>query len=263
MRRIFGMLLVGVSISSSRPTFTGYSGAPGSSGTCASSCHGSGTGSMVLSGIQQSYDPLKTYTLTVSRTSGSSIYNFNASSRKGTSATVAGTFGTGSNTTLYSVPGVENGVRASLDLISTATFQWTAPAQGTGVVTLYLAGLQGSMSGQNTKITLSLTENVVSGIRHEYSANEFQLDQNFPNPFNPSTIIRYVLPTASLVKLSILDVLGKEIDVLVDREEAAGVKELSWTPHTSTGLFFCRIEVTSNEDGSRTVVTTRKMVMVK
>jgi hypothetical protein len=44
------------------PTYTGYSGALGSKGTCASSCHGSGTGSIVVTGIPNSYVPLTTYT---------------------------------------------------------------------------------------------------------------------------------------------------------------------------------------------------------
>lgn len=263
MIRILATLLVGVTVSFSHPTFTGYSGAPGSSGSCASSCHGNGTGSIVLSGIQQSYDPLKTYTLTVSRTSGSSIYNFNASSRKGTFTTVAGTFGVGTGTALYSIVGVENGVRANSDLFSSATFQWTAPAQGTGPVTLYLAGLQGSMSGQNTKVVVTLTENATSGIGRENSFHDFHLEQNFPNPFNPSTRIRYVLPSPSKVRLSILDALGREVDVLVNKEESAGMKELTWTSHTSSGLFFCRIAVTPNDDRSRRVVTMRKMVMLK
>lgn len=263
MVRIVVALFIGATASFSHPTFTGYSGAPGSSGTCASSCHGNGTGSIVLSGIQQSYDPSKSYTLTVSRASGSSIYNFNASSRKGTSTTVAGTFGAGTNTALYSAPGVENGVRASSDLFSSATFQWTAPAQGTGPVTLYLAGLQGSMGGQNTKVAVILEENTTSGVGRENSLQDFNLEQNFPNPFNPATKIRYSLPSASKVRLSILDVLGKEVDVLVDNEETAGAKELSWTSHKASGIFFCRIEVEPNGDRSRRVVAIRNMVMLK
>jgi hypothetical protein len=50
----------------------------------------------------------------------------------------------------------------------------------------------------------------------------FTLEQNYPNPFNPETQIRYEIPDAGHVKLSVYDLLGREVAVLVDEQRAAG-----------------------------------------
>ncbi len=50
----------------------------------------------------------------------------------------------------------------------------------------------------------------------------FALEQNFPNPFNPTTVVRYQVPASSQVRLVVYDVLGREVRVLVDERKAAG-----------------------------------------
>lgn len=51
---------------------------------------------------------------------------------------------------------------------------------------------------------------------------EFSLDASYPNPFNETTIIRYVLPEAAHVQLEVFDALGRLVAVLEDRNQAAG-----------------------------------------
>jgi hypothetical protein len=56
----------------------------------------------------------------------------------------------------------------------------------------------------------------------------FRLYPNYPNPFNPSTTIRFNLPKAVHVRLSIYDLLGREIAVLVNGKRKEGVHEVRW-----------------------------------
>jgi hypothetical protein len=58
-------------------------------------------------------------------------------------------------------------------------------------------------------------------------SQEFSLWQNFPNPFNPTTVIRYQLPVRSHVILKLYDEIGREVSVLVDGMEQAGFHEAS------------------------------------
>jgi GH18 family chitinase len=65
--------------------------------------------------------------------------------------------------------------------------------------------------------------------------NDFVLEQNYPNPFNPTTTISYVLPSASHVKLVVLDVLGREVATLVDEEKKAGKYEMTFDAKSALG----------------------------
>jgi len=58
--------------------------------------------------------------------------------------------------------------------------------------------------------------------------SEFALGQNYPNPFNPTTIISFELPVASDVRLSVYDVLGREVAVLVSERRCAGVHKVGF-----------------------------------
>ena len=72
------------------------------------------------------------------------------------------------------------------------------------------------------------------------------LGQNYPNPFNPSTTIRYELPKSSTVRLSVYDLLGREVSVLVDESRNAGVHETTYDAvGLSSGVYFVRMQAGS------------------
>ena len=72
---------------------------------------------------------------------------------------------------------------------------------------------------------------------------EFVLEQNFPNPFNPATTIRYSLPKTSKVQIKIFDVLGSEIGTLINEEKPAGTYELTWkAADLPSGVYFYQIK---------------------
>lgn len=74
----------------------------------------------------------------------------------------------------------------------------------------------------------------------------FILKQNYPNPFNPTTVICYRLSVNVHVKLSIFDILGKEMATLVDEKEAAGDYAVQWNANSMpSGIYFCRLQTGS------------------
>ena len=72
---------------------------------------------------------------------------------------------------------------------------------------------------------------------------QYTLSQNYPNPFNPITRIEYALPEASSVRLSIFNMLGQEIAVLVAEEQPAGLFDVAWdATGLSSGMYMYRLE---------------------
>ncbi len=85
----------------------------------------------------------------------------------------------------------------------------------------------------------------------------FSLSQNYPNPFNPTTKIKYQLPELSKVRLTVYDVLGREIKVLVDQEKPAGTYEVEFdAANLPSGVYFYRIEAGKYSD-------TKKLLLLK
>ncbi|MEO8209296.1 MAG: FG-GAP-like repeat-containing protein [bacterium] len=98
---------------------------------------------------------------------------------------------------------------------------------------------------------------------------KFELSDNYPNPFNPATKIKFSLPSESNVKLAVYDITGREISVLVNEKLRVGVFEYQWNASQSaTGTYFYKITAGSlpaslgeSEAGDFTEV--KKMVLVK
>jgi len=81
----------------------------------------------------------------------------------------------------------------------------------------------------------------VEATRH-FSPSGFTLEQNYPHPFNPSTVISFQLPVASHVTLKVFDVNSREVATLVDGKLAAGNHVMTFAPaHSTSGLYFYKI----------------------
>ena len=83
-----------------------------------------------------------------------------------------------------------------------------------------------------------------SGVYPEASqvAQAFHLDQNFPNPFNMSTEIRYRIPYETNVRIEVLNMLGETVEILIDENKKPGVYCVHYSSdHLSTGLYFYRL----------------------
>jgi uncharacterized protein (DUF1800 family) len=85
----------------------------------------------------------------------------------------------------------------------------------------------------------------------------FELAQNYPNPFNPTTTIRYQLPTATTVKLSVFDMLGRELATLVNARQPAGMYQVNFDARgLASGVYLYRLTTPEFTE-------TKKMMLVK
>jgi hypothetical protein len=90
----------------------------------------------------------------------------------------------------------------------------------------------------------------------------FELGQNYPNPFNPACNIEYSLPKGSPVNLSIYNILGQKVRILVNEYQSAGYKSVRWDGkdnlgrEVTSGIYFYRIEAGD-------FVQAKKMVLIK
>jgi hypothetical protein len=104
--------------------------------------------------------------------------------------------------------------------------------------------------------------NAVEGGETPDVPRTFALYQNVPNPFNPTTMIRFDLPRAVHVRLRVYNVKGELVATLVDKGMTEGRKEIAWTATTdsgsavASGIYFYRL--TAGE-----FVRTRKMVLLR
>jgi hypothetical protein len=82
--------------------------------------------------------------------------------------------------------------------------------------------------------------------------------QNYPNPFNPNTKITYTLQSNGKVRLSVYDLLGREVAILVNNErKTAGKYEVIFNAlNLSSGIYFYKLQ-------TRSYVETKKMVLLK
>jgi uncharacterized delta-60 repeat protein len=89
------------------------------------------------------------------------------------------------------------------------------------------------------------------------TATDFSLEQNYPNPFNPSTNIRYSIVNGTNVRLSVYDITGKEVVVLVDEAQQKGTYEILFNASAlSSGVYFYKLVTNEFSD-------VRRMSLVK
>ena len=91
--------------------------------------------------------------------------------------------------------------------------------------------------------TYAAAQSLLTGTNPVQSPEDFYILQNYPNPFNPSTKIRFAVPEKSHVKLTLFDVLGRELSVIFDDELNPGVKEIDLNgSNLPSGVYLVRMD---------------------
>lgn len=126
--------------------------------------------------------------------------------------------------------------------------------------------LKGWIVGTNGKILKTDNGGVIVSVENEVEkVKDFYLFNNYPNPFNPNTIISWQSPISGRQTLKIFDILGNEVATLIDEYREAGRYEvefnitrfaLSDRPELTTGVYFYRLQIGS-------FIDTRKMIYLK
>jgi hypothetical protein len=86
---------------------------------------------------------------------------------------------------------------------------------------------------------------------------QFNLSQNYPNPFNPTTTIEYQISEAGFVSLKLYDVLGNEIETLVNKQQLSGKYEITFNAENLvSGVYLYKIQIND-------FVSSKKMLLLK
>ena len=97
----------------------------------------------------------------------------------------------------------------------------------------------------------------------------YELLGNYPNPFNPSTTIKYALPYSSDVELTIYDITGKVVKVFSESGQSAGYQNIVWFGNdqngskVSSGIYLYKFKATSIDGSNKAFEKTAKLLMLK
>ena len=141
---------------------------------------------------------------------------------------------------------------------------WTDVSSGltnTDVIALvvYGANLFAGTVGNEVSVWRRPLSEMITSVEgpSKYLPTRFALSQNHPNPFNPSTKIKYSVPQTSQVQIKVYDVLGNEIETLINEEKPAGTYEVTWyAEYLRSGVYFYQLR-------SDSFVETKKMILMK
>jgi len=160
---------------------------------------------------------------------------------------------------LYLLQGGSNVGLIGKSLASVNALRWIVPASVTPgslyrirIESISDTGLSDTSDTEFTVMNPSDVDNTNNNLLSDYN-----LYQNYPNPFNSITTINFYLKSQQFVTLKIFDVLGRELQTLVNELKTAGSYELPWNAaNLPSGVYFYRLQAGD-------VVQTRKMILLK
>jgi len=101
----------------------------------------------------------------------------------------------------------------------------------------FIVGQNGTILGKNMPITSVMDDVYSSSIQAQ-----IEMDQNFPNPFNPETKIKFRIPESGFISLKVFDILGREVATLINEDKYAGEYEIIFNATgLASGIYFYRL----------------------
>ncbi len=155
----------------------------------------------------------------------------------------------------YNPSGEESWVKSYNGSGSGNDFAFSIAVDTAGSV--YIAGTSFGSGTANDIVTIKYTEGPTSVSSPENIPELFSLLQNYPNPFNPATVISFYINQYSFVSLKVYDILGNEIENLINEYKAPGNYQLTFSgENISSGVYYYKLQA-----GSYSQV--KKMVLIK
>src|SRR4030095_1512086 len=130
-------------------------------------------------------------------------------------------------------------------------------AIGTDGSNVYITGESGGNGSGLDIVTLKYSQLTVVNLRSGEIPTNYSLSQNYPNPFNPVTRIKFQIPHQGNVHLAIYDIMGKEMEVIVNENLQPGTYEIEWNAtNFASGVYYYRITAGDFSE-------TKKLILIK
>jgi len=145
-------------------------------------------------------------------------------------------------------------------LVSKSEHHYTRVRTAGGVMTVVARNTAGAVI--DSFAVVKTTASAI-GLKSATAEAAYGLQQNYPNPFNPSTRISYTVPSESLVRMRVFDVIGRQIAELYNGLRQAGSYEAQWHADAPGGVYFYRIDAAPVSGGAAAFHAVRSMLLVK
>ncbi|HXF99792.1 MAG TPA: T9SS type A sorting domain-containing protein [Bacteroidota bacterium] len=150
-----------------------------------------------------------------------------------------------------------NGVPVFTSQTTVTSYEWLTPVDKFPVLQIAHFVIRTNTTTTVSKLVEYNTDYVTGVKPQPGTISEFRLEQNFPNPFNPTTTIGFSLPKDERVALKVFNLLGEEVVTLVDEYLPAGLYSIPFdAKHLASGTYFYRLT-------AGTAVQTRKLTLVR
>jgi Secretion system C-terminal sorting domain len=158
------------------------------------------------------------------------------------------------NDTGSTYPFLTNAYEVGLDYDNSMRY-WVIDPDG---IVRYRSGVhEQNISAQQTAIESELATLDVDDPTPIEQPAEFALINAYPNPFNATVTVQLTLPVSETIHVSVVDLLGREVAVLLNESAVAGRVNLSWSPNgLATGMYLLRVQ-------GETATLTRKLMYLK
>lgn len=224
----------------------GHTGSPADGKTCATAgCHGAtptvGTNLFLVGVPTAGYNPNQTYLVQV---------NFSGTGNKGFQISPQNTSGALQGMLINTVTSGSSGTQivgskyithtlAQSGASGSWSFQWRAPAAGSGPITFYGAFVNGRNTGLRTQ-EVTIQENPAASVGNINKLTAFKM---YPNPVSDQVTISYVLERPEKVTIKVYDITGRESMVLVDKQQETGehTQRFDLKQQLAKGVYFVNV----------------------